>query len=623
MNLSGTLGPGHLNRRSALFHIPILAVFVVPGISFAQPGVISTVVGSGAGSYSGDGGPATKAGLPSPTGLAMDSSGNLFILETGIGRVRKVSTSGTITPYAGNGSSGFSGDGGTATSAQLFPGHGIAVDSSGNLYIADLYNNRIRKVDPVGLITTFAGSGTANSIGQGGYSGDGGAATAAMLNLPDAVAVDAAGNVYIADSSNYRIRRVDKSTGIITTVAGNGNVPQNKQTANDGGIAKQVPIQQPTSVTVDSAGNIYFSDGARVQKVDITTGIIRTVAGNGTLGDTGDGGPAINAEVKSVVGLAADNAGNLYISETTYRVRKVDGSGTITTVAGNGTRGYTGDGGPAISAQFENPQGVVVDSLGNFYVADGSANVVRKINAPVANSAPTISLVSNAFGGSQTIAPNTWVQIKGVNLAPAGDARIWSGSDFANNQLPTQLDGVSVTVNGKAAFVYYISPTQVNVLTPPDPISGTVAVQLTSGGIKSNVVNSAAQALSPAFFTFDATHITAIHLDGSLVGPATLYPGLSTPAKPGETIIVYANGFGTTTVPIVSGGLTQSGTLTGTLIVGIGGFPADVPFAGLVAPGEFQFNIVVPPSAPDGDLGISASYNGVVTPPSATLAVQH
>ena len=265
----------------------VIALLALPPSCLAQPGVISTVVGSGSRTYSGDGGPALKAGLPSPTGLAMDSSGNLYILETSIGRVRKVSASGTITAYAGNGSSGFGGDGGAATSAQLFPGHGIGVDSAGNLYIADLYNNRIRKVDSSGIITTFAGSGTDNSIGQGGYSGDGGAATAAMLNLPNAVAVDAAGNVYIADTSNYRIRRVDKNTGVITTVAGNGNVPQNKQTANDGGVATQVPIEQPTSVTVDSAGNLYFSGGARVQKVD-TSGIIRTVAGNGTLGDTGD-----------------------------------------------------------------------------------------------------------------------------------------------------------------------------------------------------------------------------------------------------------------------------------------------------------------------------------------------
>jgi uncharacterized protein (TIGR03437 family) len=549
----------------------------------------------------------------------MDPSGNLYILETGIARVRKVSAAGIVSTVAGTGTSGFGGDGGQANSAQLFPGHGIAVDGSGNVYIADLYNQRIRKVDPSGVITTVAGNGAIiNGIGQGTYGGDGGPATSAMLNLPDSVAADSAGNLYIADSSNYRIRRVDKSTGIITTVAGNGNVPQNKSTAGDGGVATQTAIQQPNSVSVDNAGNIYFSSIGRVQKVD-TNGIIRTVAGDGTQGDTGDGGPATSAEVKSISAVAADNTGGFYIAESTDRVRHVDSSGMIKTVAGNGTRGCSGDGGPAISAQVTNPQGVVVDSAGNFYI---SACNIQKINALVTSTAPVISLVSNAFQGSQTLAPNTWVQVKGVNLAP--NTRIWGGSDFVNNQMPTQLDGVGITVNGKPAFIYYISPTQINVLTPPDAITGTVPVQLTNGGIKSNVVNSPAAALSEAFFTFDGTHVTATHADGSLIGPATLYPGFSTPAKPGETIIVYANGFGPTTAPIVSGAVAQSGALNAdTPIVGIGGFVASVTFAGLVAPGEFQFNIVVPASAPDGDLGISAAYNNAFTPKTAILAVQH
>jgi uncharacterized protein (TIGR03437 family) len=583
-----------------------IAFLAFAGICFAQPGVISTVV--------------PGSSIQGASGLAIDSSGNMYILETGIARVAKVSANGTVTVFAGNGATGYSGDGGPATSAQLFPGHGIAADNAGNVYIADLYNNVVRRVDSSGIITTFAGNGTANSIGQGGYSGDGGPAKSAMLNLPEGVAVDTAGNVYIADTSNYRIRRVDRNTGVITTVAGNGNVPPNKQTANDGGVAIQVPIEQPTSVNVDFTGNIYFSGGARVQKVD-TNGIIRTVAGNGILGDTGDGGPGTSAEVKSVVGLAADHSGNLYIDETTNRIRRVDASGIITTVAGNGTSGYSGDGGPAIAAQLKGPTDVAVDSAGNIYIVDGGG--IRKVNAPAASTVPVISLVSNAFGGSQTIAPNTWIQVKGVNLAPPNDSRIWAGSDFVNSQLPTQLDGVSVTVNGKPAFVYFISPTQLNVLTPPDAISGTIAVQVTNGGVKSNVVNSPAQPLALAFFTFDATHITATHLDGSLIGPTTLYPGYSTPAKPGETIIVYGNGFGPTTVPVVSGGLTQSGTLTGQLIVAIGPGPADVPFAGLVAPGEFQFNIVVPASTPDGDISISAAYANSFTPKTATLAVQH
>jgi hypothetical protein len=288
------------------------------------------------------------------------------------------------------------------------------------VYIADSYNQRIRKVDPSGMVTTVAGNGAfIGGVGQGAYGGDGGPATSAMLNFPDWVAVDSAGNLFIADTSNYRIRRVDKNTGIITTVAGNGNVPQSKSSAGDGGVATQTAIQQPNSVSVDNAGNIYFSSIGRVQKVD-SGGIIRTVAGDGTQGDTGDGGPGTSAEVKSISAVAADNMGGVYITESTDRVRHVDASGIIKTAAGNGTRGCSGQGGPAVSAQITNPQGVVVDSAGNFYI---SACDIEKVNALVTSTAPVISLVSNAFQGSLTLAPNTWVQVKGVNLAP--DSRIW------------------------------------------------------------------------------------------------------------------------------------------------------------------------------------------------------
>lgn len=236
-------------------------------------------------------------------------------------------------------------------------------------------------------------------------------------------------------------------------------------------------------------------------------------------------------------------------------------------------------------------------------------------------SVPLISKVANAEGESPVIAPNTWIEIKGSNLGPAGDTRIWQGSDFPAGTMPTQLDGVSVTVNGKAAFVYYISPTQINVLTPPDTMPASVQVVVTNNGVGSLPFAAQGQALSPSFFIFDGTHVAATHADGSLLGPASLYPGLTTPAMPGETVALYANGFGSTSDPLISGSVKQTGTLSPLPVVTIGGIAAKVEFAGLILPGEFQFNVVVPSSAAGGDQPLLALYNGQSTPAATVIAV--
>jgi uncharacterized protein (TIGR03437 family) len=238
--------------------------------------------------------------------------------------------------------------------------------------------------------------------------------------------------------------------------------------------------------------------------------------------------------------------------------------------------------------------------------------------------APAISLVANAEGETPTIAPNTWVEIKGSNLAAPGDSRIWQGSDFVGNSMPTKLDSVSATVNGKPAFVYYISPLQVNILTPPDALSGPAQVEVTYNGVASAAFGASSQSLSPSFFVFNGgPYAAAAHSNGSLIGPATLYPGASSPAKPGETIVLYANGFGSTNVPVQSGSISQSGTLSPLPVVKIGGVAATVQFAGLVAPGEFQFNLVVPASLPNGDLSITATYGGVSTQSGALITIHN
>ena len=235
---------------------------------------------------------------------------------------------------------------------------------------------------------------------------------------------------------------------------------------------------------------------------------------------------------------------------------------------------------------------------------------------------PEIAAVANAEGESPTIAPNTWIEIKGVNLAP--DTRIWQASDFTGTQMPTALDKVSVTVNGRSAYVYYISPAQINVLTPPDSMSGAVQVVVTNNSVATSPFTVQAQPVSPSFFAFNGgPYIAAEHVGGGLIGPPTLYPGSTTPAKPGETVAIYANGFGPASTPVVSGSSTQSGTLSPLPVISIGGKPATVTFAGLVAPGEFQFNVTIPPTLSNGDQPVTAGYAGAPTQPGTLITIHN
>ena len=244
------------------------------------------------------------------------------------------------------------------------------------------------------------------------------------------------------------------------------------------------------------------------------------------------------------------------------------------------------------------------------------------VGSRTSTTGPVIAEVANAEGESPVIAPNTWVEIKGANLAPSGDSRIWKASDFAGNQMPTSLDNVSVTVNGLSAYVYYISPTQINILTAPNAISGPVQIVVTNNGVVSGSFMAQAQALSPSFFVFNGgPYVAAEHVDGSLIGPATLYPGATTPAAPGETVVLYANGFGLNNVS--AGSTTQLGSLSPMPVVTIGGVNATVQFAGLVAPGEYQFNVVVPKGFGNGDQPIVASFSGAMTQAGTLITVHN
>ncbi len=373
-----------------------------PMVAFG-PGIITTVAGNGSCAirdgygicYSGDGGLATSAELWFPADIAFDGAGDLYIADSAgdDNRIRKV-TNGIINTVAGVGTSGYNGDNIQATTAELSGPRGIVVDGAGNLCIADSGNNRIRKVTPGGIISTVAGNGTA------GYGGDGGPATSAELNNPTSVAMDGAGSLYIADTGNNRIRSVSPG-GTITTVAGNGTAGS----SGDGGPATKAEFYYPAGVAVDGAGNLYIGDtGNNRVRMVAPGGVITTVAGNGygeggtgsggvitgSGGFSGDGGPATSAELNNPEGVAVDGAGNLYIADSTnHRIRKVTPGGIITTVAGDGGCAelglgegncYNGDNITATSAYLRYPSNVVVDTVGNLYIADYWNWRVRKMD---------------------------------------------------------------------------------------------------------------------------------------------------------------------------------------------------------------------------------------------------
>jgi hypothetical protein len=433
-----------VNNGTDNVSIGLVGIGTGPQAAFS-PGVITTVAGNGTMGYTGDNGSPTSAELYYPSQVVVDAAGNIFIADALNNRVRKISiTTGLITTVAGNGTHGYSGDNGPATSAALGYVEGIAVDAAGNIYIADTDNQRIRMVSSTnGNITTVAGNGT------GGYSGDGGAAVNAQLANPSGVAVDGSGNLYIADQLNNVIREVSIANKQITTVAGNGT----RGYSGDNGAATSAKLNLPFGVAVDAAGNLYIADtnNQRIRMVN-TSGIITTVAGNGygagtgSGGYSGDEGLAVNAELNNPESVSVDAAGNLYIGDQdNNRIRKVDAIGSlaygnISTVAGNGVGGFSGDNGAATSAELNSPYGAAVDSLGNLYIADFINNRIRMVNV----NQPQLSFPTSTTVGSKDTADGaatvTLYNIGNAGLTiptPASDTNPSFSSGFAYDATST------------------------------------------------------------------------------------------------------------------------------------------------------------------------------------------
>ncbi|MCW3121014.1 MAG: hypothetical protein JWQ38_506 [Flavipsychrobacter sp.] len=402
-------------KKAVLLQLMSLVVaFSAP--SYAQ--IITTFAGSGGiASFSGDGGPATAAHLNTPQGMAIDATGNIYIADTKNHCIRKI-TSGIISTIAGTGGVlGYSGDGGSATSAKMNEPVSVYVDGSGNIYAADASNHVVRKITAAGIISTIAGNGIA------GYSADGIAATNSKLNFPGGVWVDASGNVYIGDTYNQRVRKVNTS-GIISTYAGTGTIGS----SGDGGPATNALLYNTNEVTMDAAGNLYMSDNGnhRIRKVN-TSGIISTVAGDGTGGYVTDGVPATSTGIYFPVGVKTDPSGNLYFGEDgDSRVRKVDATGIISTICGTGVPGYTGDGGAATLAQLSSPTDVCLDGAGNIYIVDRKNSAIRRIGG-TGNTAPhfigTTSQNLSVCENSPAVSIDTQMSITDPN---SGQTETWT-----------------------------------------------------------------------------------------------------------------------------------------------------------------------------------------------------
>jgi uncharacterized protein (TIGR03437 family) len=590
------------------------AALAVLSACYAQ-GVISTVAGNGTLVFSGDGGPALSAGIGIPPDAAVDGAGNLYIVDRDNNRIRKVDSSGTISTFAGNGTSDLSGDGGPAISAALFLPIAIAVDGTGNVYIADGGNNGLRKVDTNGIINQVPVISSSLS----------------RISSPGGITVDSAGNVYISDLNGSAIYKLDKA-GVLTTVAGGAF-----GFSGDGGPANKAALYFPSGVAVDSAGNIYFADKGnnRVRKVD-TKGIITTFAGTGKAGYSGDGGPATAAKLglnltEAYQGVAVDSAGNVYIADpANNRIRMVNPSGIISTFAGDGGAFASGslangDGGPPASASVLQPNGVKVDSAGNVFIADTNHNLIRKVTGAVAvgGSGPVISAVVNGASFQPGIVANSWVTIQGTGLAARTDD--WSNS-IVNGALPTLLDGVSVSMGGKAAYVYYISPGQLNVLAPDLP-AGPIDVTVTTGGETSAPFATMASEYGPAFFVWPGSQVVATRTDYSYaVKPGTFAGATTVAAKPGDVIVLWATGFGPTNPAAPTGVAVpsdQAYATNSTPSITIDNLSATV-YGAALAPGSaglYQIAIQVPTSLADGDWPIQALIGGLLSPAGTILSV--
>jgi sugar lactone lactonase YvrE len=420
------------------------------GLHFSAQNIY-TYVGNGSSGFSGDGSLSGFAGIASPDGNGVvDGTGNFIFCDVNNQRIRKVNTSGIITTIAGIGTPTFTGDGGPATSAGLNYPHGIAVDAAGNIYIADSFNHRIRKISPTGTITTIVGTGVA------GFSGDGSNALTAQLNNPMGLTIDGLGNLFVFDANNFRIRKIT-STGTITTVAGNGTPGY----SGDGSLAINAQFNSAgLALAVDGIGNLYIPDTYNYRIRIVTSGTINTICGIGSSGFSGDGGLALSATISRPDGISIDGSNNIYFTDRdNNRVRMITSTGTINTIAGNGIPSFSGDGGLATNAMLNKPDQISVDNFGNLYIGDYFNNRIRVI---CSTNCPTITNIEESKKElSLSVYPNPSNGDFIVNAADLSNGKlILNVSDILGRSIITkEINSKSsiLTLQIQAKGIYFLS----------------------------------------------------------------------------------------------------------------------------------------------------------------------
>ncbi len=575
---------------------------------------IQTIAGDGKYQFRANGTSATMNRLYGPYGVAVDAAGSLYIADQGNNRVRKVSNLGLMTTIAGPGDGRVTGDGGWAAAASLFAPAGVAADVYGNVWIAEYQAHRLRRVGRDGVISTAVGTGIA------GFQGDEGT----QMNSPTGVVTDSFGNVYFSDTFNHRVRRLDPN-GNLSTVAGKGV----RGYAGDGGPASQAQLDTPRFLALDPAGNLYIADQGNhvIRKVtSANPPLISTVAGTGVAGYSGDGDAAVRAHLNAPTGVAADADGNIFIADSyNHRIRLVSSDGIIRTIAGTGAAGFSGNGGAATAAQLHTPTGLALDADGNVYFADNENNHVRRLKPGLEENAVSdpitrASVVNGASMQAGPLAPGEIVSIFGEGIGPVTPI---SAALDASGLLPRSLGGVEVRFDGLPAALFYVSKTQLNVQVPYR-VAGqaTTTIEVLCGGKVAAGSTLAVADTAPGVFTLGSGtgQALVVNQDG------TLNSSLN-PAARGSIVVLYATGEGQTSPRGVDGRPADAPypAPLAPVALNIGGYPAEILYAG-AAPGFaglMQINARVPAGyAGAGILPVTLSVGGTASQGGTTMAVK-